>query len=116
MYYSKGNWVHRRGQDDEDIKSARIDLAQRLVDRDENINGRRGTLKNVKRDFASGEDDNIEAQSRDCGGEEKAVSVYFCLIYIYLYVLQNILQIRNTCIMFILLTRKEIDLMQFILI
>lgn len=58
MYYSKGVWVaHRRGEDEE-VKSARIDLAQRRVDRDENVNGRRGTLKNVKR-----EDEEEEASS-----------------------------------------------------
>lgn len=73
MYYSKGVWVsHRRGQEEEDARSGRIDLAQRQVDKDENVNGKRGTLKNVKRDGVIGDD--AEAQSSRFGGGEKVVS------------------------------------------
>lgn len=80
MYYSKGVWVsHRRGQDDDDVKSARIDLARRQVDRDENVNGKRGTLKNVRRDADGGVDDDPEAHFSQGGSGDKVVSI--CLFF-----------------------------------
>lgn len=80
MYYSKGVWVsHRRGQDDEDVKSARIDLAQRQVDRDENVNGRRGTLKNVEKEAGSKMDIDTESHSSQFSQRGRVVSHF--LIY-----------------------------------
>lgn len=81
MYYSKGAWVsQRRAQDDEDVKSARIDLAQRQVDKDENVNGRRGTLKNVRRELDSRVHEDVgEAHSSQFNSRERAVSS--CCLY-----------------------------------
>ncbi|KYB27517.1 F-box only protein 42 [Tribolium castaneum] len=49
VYYPKNSWVNRRSPQ-EDSKLARIDLASREPDRDENVNGRRGVLRNQKRE------------------------------------------------------------------
>jgi hypothetical protein len=49
VYYPKNSWVTRRNPQ-EDSKLARIDLANRQPDRDENVNGRRGVLRNHKRE------------------------------------------------------------------
>lgn len=49
VYYPKNSWVTRRNAH-EDGKSARIDLASRQPDRDENVNGKRGILRNHKRE------------------------------------------------------------------
>lgn len=77
MYYSKGVWVSR----DESRKSPRIDLAQREVDRDENVNGRRGTLKNHKRQ-ADNKDDELNApgQSTNRCRERVVVSMDHLLL------------------------------------
>lgn len=47
VYYPKNSWINRRNPEEES-KSARIDLANREPDRDENINGRRGVLRSRK--------------------------------------------------------------------
>ena len=52
MYYSKGVWVPPREnqeQQEQRAQNKRIDVAQRQIDKDENVNGRRGTLKGIKR-------------------------------------------------------------------
>lgn len=78
MYYSKGVWVsHRRSQDDENVKSARIDLAQRPVDKDENVNGRRGTLKNVEKEVNSKMNQDAQAHSSQFNYRGRVVSYLF---------------------------------------
>lgn len=75
IYYSKGVWVsHRHGQDEEDVKPSRIDLAHRQVDKDENVNGKRGTLKNVRKGTDGGVNNDVAGPSSQLGRGEKAVS------------------------------------------
>ncbi|XP_017767920.1 PREDICTED: F-box only protein 42 [Nicrophorus vespilloides] len=50
MYISKGVWVSREeAERSQRGQQHRIDLAHRQVDRDENVNGRRGVLKGTKK-------------------------------------------------------------------
>lgn len=84
MYYSKGVWVsRRRGEDDNDnSKSPRIDSAQREVDKDENVNGTRGTLRNQRREMnnKTGPSDEPHCSSQPNGQirEKPIVSVLQC--------------------------------------
>lgn len=87
MYYSKGVWVsRRRGEDDNDnSKSPRIDSAKREVDKDENVNGTRGTLRNQRRDVinkASGPSDEPHCPSQPNGQikEKPIVSGVYCVL------------------------------------
>lgn len=66
MYYSKGVWC--------DQDEGR-DRRQKQEDRDENINGRRGTLRNARPPNAAL--DNDQAQS---GPSNKSVSVFLTLL------------------------------------
>lgn len=50
-YYPKSSW----GVGNEDGRTARIDLANRTNDIDENINGRHGVLRNKKREIEENE-------------------------------------------------------------
>uniref|UniRef100_A0A6P7FJY5 F-box only protein 42 n=1 Tax=Diabrotica virgifera virgifera TaxID=50390 RepID=A0A6P7FJY5_DIAVI len=55
-YYPKTTWNLDSGRTaPEDSRLSRIDLANRATDRDENVNGRRGTLRNQKREVEDGE-------------------------------------------------------------
>lgn len=56
VYYPKNVWGNHRRNPRQDSKSHRIDLANREPDKDENVNGRRGVLKNHKREA---EDDDL---------------------------------------------------------
>ncbi|XP_023017017.2 F-box only protein 42 isoform X1 [Leptinotarsa decemlineata] len=49
-YYPKNTWNIDNRTVPEDGRSARIDLASRNNDKDENVNGKRGTLRNSKRE------------------------------------------------------------------
>ncbi|XP_065163548.1 F-box only protein 42 [Atheta coriaria] len=61
MFISRGVWtppVDPRGDNRGELlqrRPGRIDMADRVVDHDENVNGRRGTLKGVKRNNAGDE-------------------------------------------------------------
>ncbi|XP_056648886.1 F-box only protein 42 [Diorhabda carinulata] len=50
-YYPKTAWNVGVGSLPEDGRLSRIDLANRATDRDENVNGKRGTLRNHKREI-----------------------------------------------------------------
>lgn len=87
VYYPKNSWVNRRNPQ-EDSKSARIDLASREQDRDENVNGRRGVLRNHKR-----EADDDEVYQPGCSYNSRGdilvqlllfkLSVYCFIFYVF---------------------------------
>lgn len=54
-YYPKTTWLNTRTVPD-DGRLARIDLASRPPDTDENVNGKRGTLRNQKREVSLDEE------------------------------------------------------------
>ncbi|KAG5900702.1 hypothetical protein JTB14_038220 [Gonioctena quinquepunctata] len=58
-YYPKTTWNINNRTSPEDGRLARIDLASRQNDRDENVNGKRGTLRNHKREVE--EEDSVMA-------------------------------------------------------
>lgn len=58
-YYPKTTWLDSRTVPD-DGRLARIDLASRPPDTDENVNGKRGTLRNQKREVSLDEDSSSE--------------------------------------------------------
>lgn len=62
-YYPKTTWLNTRTVPD-DGRLARIDLAARPPDTDENVNGKRGTLRNQKREVSLDEE-SIPRNSKD---------------------------------------------------
>lgn len=69
-YYPKATWVNCRTVPD-DGRLARIDLASRPPDTDENVNGKRGTLRNQKREVSLDEESVAENSKESPSQREK---------------------------------------------
>lgn len=81
-YYPKTTWCVNNRNVPDDGRLARIDLAARQPDKDDNVNGKRGTLRNHKRE-ADDEDDIVlpgHSSSNSNNISRESIKVNWCFI------------------------------------